>query len=159
MRGYFSQFGTITNLRLSRNKSTGASKHYAFIEFASEEVASIVAQATNNYLMFGHILKCTLIPEDQLHPDTFKGANRRFKPVPWSKLEGRKLASGKDHVQWSKVVRRERTARAKNTKRMQDMGYEFEPPVLKKIQDLRESQISASVSQGVTDAVLETNDS
>ena len=33
MRGYFSQFGEVSRLRLSRNKKTGKSKHYAFVEF------------------------------------------------------------------------------------------------------------------------------
>ena len=37
---------------------TGASKGYAFIEFADEEVAKIAASATNNYLMFHKLLKC-----------------------------------------------------------------------------------------------------
>ena len=36
MRAYFSQFGAITQLRLARNKKTGKSQHYAFIEFASQ---------------------------------------------------------------------------------------------------------------------------
>jgi len=51
MRQYFSQFGTITNLRLSRNKKTGASKHYAFIEFAEENTAEIVQKSTSPSLL------------------------------------------------------------------------------------------------------------
>ena len=41
MEGFFSQFGVVTNLRLSRSKRTGASKGYAFIEFGDAETASI----------------------------------------------------------------------------------------------------------------------
>ena len=37
---------------------TGASKGYAFIEFRSEDVAKIVAETMNNYLMFEKLLKC-----------------------------------------------------------------------------------------------------
>ena len=33
--GYFSQFGLVTKVRVSRNKKTGNSKHYAFVQFAS----------------------------------------------------------------------------------------------------------------------------
>ena len=33
MKEYFGQFGAISKLRMSRNKRTGASKHFAFIEF------------------------------------------------------------------------------------------------------------------------------
>ena len=58
MKSYFSQFGTVSRLRLSRNKKTGHSKHYAFIEFESRKVAEIVAETMNNYLLFNRLLKC-----------------------------------------------------------------------------------------------------
>ena len=41
-RSYFSQFGTILRLRLSRSKRTGASKHFAFLEFEDAAVAEVV---------------------------------------------------------------------------------------------------------------------
>ncbi|KAL8824091.1 MAG: hypothetical protein Q9170_008253, partial [Blastenia crenularia] len=91
MRAYFTQFGPLHRLRLSRNRTTGASKHYAFLEFASKNVASIAAETMNNYLLFGHILKCKLVPKEQVHENLWKGANKRFKKVPWGKIEGRKL--------------------------------------------------------------------
>nr|KYP31432.1 putative RNA-binding protein C1827.05c family [Cajanus cajan] len=37
MEGYFGQFGTIKRLRISRNKRTGKSRHFGFIEFESPE--------------------------------------------------------------------------------------------------------------------------
>ena len=37
MRSYFGQFGEVTRLRLSRNKKTGKSKHYAYVEFKHPE--------------------------------------------------------------------------------------------------------------------------
>merc|ERR1711977_134657 len=66
MRAYFGQFGKILQLRMSRNKKTGAGKHYGWIKFESSVVADIVARTMDNYLMFGHILKVKLIPEEQL---------------------------------------------------------------------------------------------
>ncbi|RMZ75583.1 hypothetical protein DV737_g5224, partial [Chaetothyriales sp. CBS 132003] len=95
MREYFSQFGDITRLRLSRNRRTGASKHFAFVEFASEEVAKIVAETMDNYLMFGHILKCKFAPAENLHPDVWKGANKKFRKIPHEKLERQKLEASK----------------------------------------------------------------
>lgn len=32
-----------------------------------------------NYLLFGHILKCSVVPKAQVHEDLFKGGNKRFK--------------------------------------------------------------------------------
>lgn len=37
---------------------TGRSKGYAFVEFEYDEVARIVAETMNNYLMFDKLLKC-----------------------------------------------------------------------------------------------------
>ncbi|KAI7894117.1 uncharacterized protein EV154DRAFT_459820 [Mucor mucedo] len=81
MKGYFSQFGDITRLRLSRNKKTGNSKHYAFIEFESEDVAQIVTETMDNYLLFGKLLQCKLIPSSKVHENLFVGADKVFKPV------------------------------------------------------------------------------
>ena len=128
MRQYFSQFGTITNLRLSRNKTTGASKHFAFIEFESNEVAKIVAQTMDNYLMFGHILKCKYAPSESLHPDTWKGANKRFKKVPYNKIEKRKLEEPKTKDQWEVKIAREQGKREKKLTKAQSMGYDYELP-------------------------------
>nr|GAT60872.1 predicted protein [Mycena chlorophos] len=68
-KAYFTQFGNVTRLRISRNKKTGKSKHYGFIEFDSSSVAQIVAETMDNYLLLGHILRCKVIPKDKVHPE------------------------------------------------------------------------------------------
>lgn len=136
MRAYFAQFGAINRLRLSRNRTTGASKHYAFIEFGSESVAQIVANTMNNYLMFGHILKCKLVPEDQVHEKLWIGANKRFKRVPWARIAGRKLAMGTDKKAWGKRVELEKKRREAKSKAMKQIGYEFNAGELKAVEDL-----------------------
>jgi nucleolar protein 15 len=134
MKQYFSQFGKVNRLRLSRNKKTGASKHFAFVEFQSQEVADIVARTMNNYLLFGHILKVHLIPNEQVHPDLFKGANERFKVDPRNKKAGLEMERGVERSQWEKRVENEnkrRTSKAKQLKEIFD--YEFEAPALKTV--------------------------
>ncbi|KAG8213223.1 hypothetical protein J3R82DRAFT_11688, partial [Butyriboletus roseoflavus] len=86
LRAYFSQFGEILRLRVSRNKKTGKSKHYAFLEFDSSSVAQIVAETMDNYLLMGHILKCKVIPRDEVHPELWVGANRKWRPVPRDRI-------------------------------------------------------------------------
>ncbi|KAF2085848.1 RNA-binding domain-containing protein [Saccharata proteae CBS 121410] len=134
MKAYFSQFGEITRLRLSRNKKTGRSKHYAFVEFKHSSVAQIVAETMDKYLMFGHILQVRNIPAEQVHANLFKGANRRFKPAPRNKMEGRALRLGKDRETWEKRITREEQRRKERESKLKDMGYEFEAPAVKSVE-------------------------
>lgn len=131
MREYFSQFGDINRLRLSRNKKSGASRHWAFIEFKSAGVAKIVVDTMDNYLMFGHILKCKTVPQEQLHENVWKGADKRFKKVPWGKLEGRKHEVPVGRMQWTARNENEEKRRASKKEKTKEIGYEFEAPPLK----------------------------
>lgn len=132
MREYFTQFGTISRLRVSRNKKTGASKHFAFIEFESDEVAKIVAETMDNYLMFGHILKCKYAPEGTLHEDVWKGANKKYRKIPHHKLAREKAEEPKTEEQIEKKMRKEQKKREGNAKKLKAIGYEYELPELKK---------------------------
>ncbi|KAL3437757.1 hypothetical protein BDV09DRAFT_161944 [Aspergillus tetrazonus] len=136
MRAYFSQFGDITKLRLSRNRHTGKSKHYAFIEFASESVAKIVAATMDNYLMYGHILKCKYVPSEQLHPELWKGANRRFKATPWNRIEQKRLNKGRTRENWTKNIEKEQRRRLAKAEKMKELGYEIELPELKSVDEV-----------------------
>ncbi|KAJ3128561.1 Chromodomain helicase DNA binding protein, partial [Physocladia obscura] len=87
MKSYFSQFGTVLRLRLSRNKKTGASRHFAFIEFETPQIAQIVADTMQGYLLFSHVLQCKVVPWENLHSETFKGWDTKFKTLPTNKIE------------------------------------------------------------------------
>jgi nucleolar protein 15 len=136
MRAYFSQFGDITRLRLSRNRVTGSSKHYAFIEFASATVAKIVAETMNNYLMYGHILKCKYVPQEQQHPELWKGANRRYKAVPWAKIEKQRLDRGKTRDKWAEKIEAEKKRRLAKAEKLKALGYELDLPTLKGVDEV-----------------------
>ncbi|KAB8257436.1 hypothetical protein BDV32DRAFT_81944 [Aspergillus pseudonomiae] len=136
MKAYFSQFGEISRLRLSRNRITGRSKHYAFIEFTSTSVAKIVAGTMDNYLMYGHILKCKYVPQEQLHAELWKGANRRFKRTPWNRIEKKRLDKAKTREQWSERIDREQKRRLAKAEKLKALGYEFELPQLKSVDEV-----------------------
>lgn len=117
MAGFFGQFGTIRHLRLSRNKKTNKSKHYAFLEFESPEVAAIVADCMNNYLLFGCILQVKLVPREKVHPMLWKGANRTFKKIPWQRmardLHNRDRSQGEQKKAVKRLLRSDRRRKAK----------------------------------------------
>lgn len=131
MKEYFKQFGPILKIRLSRNKKTGASRHIAWIQFESSTVAEIVAKTMDNYLLFNHILKVKVVPDEQLSANIWKGANKRFKKIPWNRMEARKLAEAQPEHVWEKRNEREQRKRDKKAEKMKAIGYEFEVPKLK----------------------------
>ncbi|POS84442.1 hypothetical protein EPUL_004562 [Erysiphe pulchra] len=141
MKNYFKQFGKVLKLRLSRNKKTGSSKHHAWIQFESTAVAEIVAKAMDNYLMFGHLLKVKLLADDQVPENLFKGANRRFKKIPWNKIEGRKLNRSLSREGWQRRILKEEKRRLEKATKLKNIGYEFESPKIKTIDQLSTDKI------------------
>jgi len=122
LRAYFSQFGIVSRLRLSRNRTSGASKHYAFMEFTQPEVAAIVVDTMHNYLLFGRLLQCALVPEHKLHEDMFKGANRKFTKIPWKKIAAERYNNRKEKDDKTKVSRRLERCSSK----AQDCGIDYD---------------------------------
>ncbi|KAI0882506.1 uncharacterized protein GGS22DRAFT_169618 [Annulohypoxylon maeteangense] len=136
MRSYFCQFGTIERIRMSRNKKTGASRHFAFIEFTEASVAEVVAKTMDNYLLFGRILKVKVVPKSQVHEDLWKGSNRRFKKVPWNKMAGNNLKKPLSESTWTQKITKEEQKRAERAKKLQDIGYDFEGPKIKSVDEV-----------------------
>ena len=128
LRSYFSQFGDITRLRLSRNKKTGHSRHYGFIEFANAEVAEIAVETMNNYLLDGHLLQMRLIPADKVDANLWIGANRKYRRVPAERLEQARRTRSRSSAErarvQSKLLQREKKRRAALAR----MGIEYEFP-------------------------------
>ncbi|KAK9283628.1 hypothetical protein L1049_011878 [Liquidambar formosana] len=128
MEGYFKQFGAIKRLRLARNKKTGKSKHYGFIEFESPKVAKIVAECMHNYLMFEHILQVYLIPPERVHPKLWKGVNRRYKPVDWVEIERKRHNKERTLEEHKKLVEQITKRDQKRRKRIEAAGIDYECP-------------------------------
>ena len=136
MRAYFSQFGEISNLRLARNKKTGASQHYAFVEFASAGVAEIVAKTMDKYLLFGHILQVRAVPREHVKDSVFgRQGSRRVgkKPAPRNRLEGRKLRMGASREVWEKRVEMENRRREEKAAKLREIGYDFDMPAVQSV--------------------------
>lgn len=128
MQAYFTQFGKVLRLRLSRNKKTGKSKHYAFVEFASQEVADIVADTMDNYLLFGHQLKCKALQPAQIHPAMFVGANKKFKAIPWQKISKDKHNAEKSVSQIKQVAKKLLKNESAKRAKLADLGIEYDFP-------------------------------
>lgn len=128
LRAYFSQFGDIRRLRLSRNKKTGRSRHYGFMEFASPEVAEIVVDTMNNYLLDGHLLQLSMIPTEEVHPNLWVGANRKYRRVPMDRVERARRSRSRSAEERAKVNQKLLQRQKKRRAALERAGIEYDFP-------------------------------
>jgi len=134
LKAYFSQFGNVTRLRISRNKKTGRSKHYGFIEFDSSTVAQIVAETMDNYLLMGHILRCKVIPKDKVHPELWVGANRKWRVVPGDRVARVEHNKPRTETERARAVKRLLNRQKDRKQKLEKAGikYDFDAVSYKK---------------------------
>ncbi|XP_070832069.1 MKI67 FHA domain-interacting nucleolar phosphoprotein [Chaetodon trifascialis] len=126
LRSYFEQFGKVLRLRLSRSKKTGGSKGYAFVEFDCDEVAKIVAETMNNYLMGERLIKCHVMPPEKVHEKLFVGSQREFKKPSYPAVAryNKKHTEEEISKMKGKLLRKE----AKLRKRLAANGIDYDFP-------------------------------
>uniref|UniRef100_H3DKE3 Nucleolar protein interacting with the FHA domain of MKI67 n=1 Tax=Tetraodon nigroviridis TaxID=99883 RepID=H3DKE3_TETNG len=126
LKTYFEQFGKVLRLRLSRSKKTGNSKGYAFIEFDCDDVAKIVAETMNNYLMGERLIKCHVMPPEKVHERLFVGCEKKFtKPRhPAVARYNQKRTAEQVDKMTERLVRKEQKLR----KRLAAHGIDYDFP-------------------------------
>lgn len=127
MHDFFEQFGTVTNLRLGRSTKSGRSKGYAFVEFKYLEVAKIVAETMNNYLMFNKILKCEVIPKEKMSRAMFLGKVNPLRPQGLVARQKAKKLHNCKKTEKTNSNSKSRTKRKLNSfhSKLQGLGIEY----------------------------------
>ena len=105
---------------------TGKSKHYGFIQMAQSSVAEIVAETMDNYLLLGHILRCKVLPADEVHPEMWMGANRKFRAVPSVRLERARLEKPRTEDEREKAERRLAKRQAAKKAKVAALGIDYD---------------------------------
>lgn len=103
---YFSQFGDLKEVRLARNKKSGNSRHYGFIEFVNKDDAKVAQETMNNYLLMGHLLQVRLMGKGTKIEKLFKYRKRAFIETPVKKTakELIKTAAAKQEERMAKLA-------------------------------------------------------
>ncbi|GAV66618.1 RRM_1 domain-containing protein [Cephalotus follicularis] len=128
MEGFFSQFGPVKRIRIARNKKTGKSKHFGFIEFEHPQTAKVVAECMQDYLLFEHVIKVHLVPPEHVHPNLWKGFNHRYKPVDWVQLERKRQNKERTLEEYKKLVGKIMKRDQKRRKKIEAAGIDYECP-------------------------------
>lgn len=160
LKKFFTQFGDVSKLRVSRSKKTARSRGYAFLEFKDREVAQVASQTMHGYMLFGRQLDCHLI--DRPHRETFKNGNREWKFVPTQiKFRNTKNAEKTDVEKAARVrglLEKEKEKRV----RLRELGidYEFDgyqgiiDKALKALEKVAKEEVKASVAAAAAPAAV-----
>jgi len=134
MRTFFSQFGEVTQLRLSRNKK-GKSRHYAFVEFLDPVVATIVADTMNGYIMFTRMLVCKVVPPEKVHPKMFMTRKKQnSQSLNRQRTAKTHVRDPKDSL--NKLLSKEEAKR----KKLEAIGIEYNFPGVKGAMEPRQKE-------------------
>jgi len=77
LSGFFSQFGKVGRVVVSRSRKTGASRGYGWVEFAEESVCRIAGASMQGYLLDGKTLRTRVHPAEECDAEWFKPARHR----------------------------------------------------------------------------------
>lgn len=72
-------------VKLARSKTTARSKGYGFIQFKYSEVAEIVSETMNGYLLLGKVIVAHTLPANQRNPFSY-ATSRAYKFINWKRM-------------------------------------------------------------------------
>lgn len=173
---FFSQFGTVTDVKLSRSKRTGNSKGYAFIKFSERDVASVVAKAMGGYFMMGEKrLVCHVLPQIKVTERLFSGGKRTLKMSKnevsmssiekWQNMSRRQVNSKKSTKSMKKITQRLLKREQAKREKLSKLGIDYEFPgyafsnnevIKKKAENTNLSQVNAEHEEVKTEANIKS---
>lgn len=85
LKSYFSQYGEVLGVKVARSKITARSKGYAFVQFKYPEVAAIVSDTMNGYLLMGKVLISNTLSASQKNPFSYS-TSKKYEYINWKRL-------------------------------------------------------------------------
>lgn len=98
------------------------------MKFQHAEVARIAAEAMNGYMMFGHTLKCSLVPTEQQHPHLFKCAGRKMSKKPWLQMEADRHNMQRTPEEQTKRLSRLAARCKRRNSKIKEAGIDYDAP-------------------------------
>ncbi|KAL0230582.1 hypothetical protein PCE1_004139 [Barthelona sp. PCE] len=128
LRSYFTQFGLVKSVRISRNRRTGAHKHFGWVEFQDRHDAEVAVEVMTNYLVHFNFLQAKLLEDSEIHEGLFKNAAKPFFHVNHRRKHreeiNKKRTAEQIQKNWDKLLKKEAVKKQK----LKDEGYEYEYP-------------------------------
>ncbi|KRX01916.1 hypothetical protein PPERSA_05755 [Pseudocohnilembus persalinus] len=131
LKKYFSQYGTIKNVKVGRSRKTARSKGFGFVQFELPQVAEIAAKAMNGYMILGKILDVHVLTKEQPNPFDYESGKKQYKFINWSK----KFVEEKNQEKTPEKIKQEvenlLTKEEKKREQFKKLGIEYDFPGFK----------------------------
>ena len=85
LKSYFSQYGEVLAVKVARSRKTARSKGYAFVQFKYPEVADIVSDTMNGYLLMGKVIVSHSLPSSSKNPFAYSSSGQ-YKFINWKRM-------------------------------------------------------------------------
>lgn len=93
---------------------------------ASKSVAEVTAETMDNYLLLGHLLQCSVVPAEKLHPDLWAGANRKWRRIPSLRIERATFGKPRSAEQTAKADKNLVKRDAQRKRKIKELGIDYE---------------------------------
>lgn len=124
LKKYFSQFGDVSRARLSRNKKTGKSRLYGFVEFVDANSAEVAAETMDNYLLAGSNIKVQVLKDhaDNLFSSKMKSS---FGEFDWRKKEHDQYNAPKPEAEWQELEQQFEARKKAKIEELKSAGFDY----------------------------------
>lgn len=124
LKKYFSQFGEVSRARLSRNKKTGKSRLYGFVEFVDATSAEVAAETMDNYLLAGSNIKVQVLKDhaDNLFSSKMKSS---FGEFDWRKKEHDEYNAPKPAAEWRELEEKFEERKRAKVEELKAAGFDY----------------------------------
>lgn len=132
LTGFLRQFGPLQRIRVSRSQRTGKSRGYAFVQFHSADVAAIVADTLQGYLVMGEKrLVCHVIPDESISFGLFQVSKASTEALTRARQRSRAPAgvvevSKQPLDKMQRITSRLRQRQAKKQAQLNKMGIDYD---------------------------------
>jgi len=106
----------------------GKSKHFGWVEFASKDVAEIVAIMMDGYLIHPHRMVCKVMEVDD---KVWKKANKVFKMIPWKRINSDSLEVKRTKEDRESLTTKEEERNRSRKEHIKELGMEYEFPIVR----------------------------
>ncbi|KAG9042108.1 hypothetical protein FS837_011354 [Tulasnella sp. UAMH 9824] len=80
----------------------------------------------NNYLLFGRLLVCKIVPPEDVHPNMWLGANKKWRQPTQNHKARRTQNKPRDEVEQARAEKRLLKRQEERAKKLKEMGIDYD---------------------------------